>query len=167
MADPEPHLVALRRHAEDLRDGTHGGAGPRAAKERLFLRAVEFVDPVARQVLTEVNDALLDGTGDVDDAGMRRSGDGSLTREWTLTWPEQRDRGIPPVTISAWFGGGFHHPHLRGATVHDWPLNVYDEMDARALLPMLRGIVAADVHNLIFQADWRIIPVVRLRRGHV
>jgi hypothetical protein len=96
------HLVALRRHCEDLRDATR----------------------------------------------------------WRLTWPEQRDRGIAPVTLTAWFGSGFHHPHLRGATVHDWPLNVYDEADARDLVPLLRGIVAADVHNLVFQADWRIIPAV-------
>jgi hypothetical protein len=26
---------------------------------------------------------------------------------------------------------------------------------------VLRSIVAADVHNLIFQADWQIIPAVR------
>ena len=160
MDDAEPHLVALRRHAEDLRDGTHGGAGPRAEKERLFQQAVEFLDPVARQALREVNDSLLDGTGEIGDVGVQRSVDGSLTREWTLSWPEQRGRGIAPVTISAWFGGAFHHPHLRGATVQNWALNVYDEADASAVLPVLRGIVAADVHNLIFQADWRIIPAV-------
>ena len=161
MNADEPHLVALRRHAEDLRDRTHGGAGPRAEKERLFQRAVEFLDPVARQALTEVNDTLLEGTGEIGDIGVQRSADGSLTRDWTLSWPEQRERGIAPVTISAWFGAGFHHPHLRGANVHDWALNVYDETDAQALLPTLRGIVAADVHNLIFQADWQIIPAVR------
>jgi hypothetical protein len=161
MNDAEPHLVALRRHAEDLRDETHGGAGPREDKERLFQRAVELLDPVARQALEEVNEALLEATGELADTGVQRSDDGSVNRDWTLSWPAQRDRGIPPVTISAWFGGGFHHPHLRGATVHDWPLNVYDRSDAEAILPMLRGIVTADVHNLIFQADWRIIPAVR------
>lgn len=161
MDDAEPHLVALRRHAEDLRDGTHGGAAARAEKERLFQRAVELLDPVVREALIEVDDTLLEGTGEIGDAGMQRSADGSLARDWTLSWPEQRDSGIPPVTISAWFGGSFHHPHLRGATVHDWPLNVYDETDAQAVLPMLRGIVTGDLHNLIFQADWRIIPVVR------
>lgn len=161
MDDAKPHLRALRRHAEDLRDGTHGGAGPRPDKERLFQRAVDLLDPVARQALTEVNAILLEGTGEIGDAGTQRSADGSLTRDWTLSWPEQRDRGIPPVTISAWFGAAFHHPHLRGATVHDWALNVYDETDAQAQLPTLRAIAAADVHNLIFQADWRIIPAVR------
>lgn len=159
MDDAEPHLVALRRHAEDLRDRTHAG-GPRAEKELVFQRALEFLDPVARQVLTEVDETLLESTGEIGDTGVTRSAEGSLTRDWTLSWPEQRDAGIAPVTISAWFGSGFHHPHLRGATVHDWPLSVYDQTDAQALVPMLRAIVTADVHNLIFQADWSIIPAV-------
>jgi hypothetical protein len=154
------HLVALRRHCEDLRDGTHGGVADRSDKERLFRRAVELVDPVARQALTEVNEFLLDRTGTLGDTGLQRDDDGTLARDWTLSWAEQRERGIAPVTITAWFGGGFHHPHLRGATVHDWPLNVYDEAAADELLPVLRGIVGADVHNLVFQADWRIIPAV-------
>jgi hypothetical protein len=155
------HLVALRRHCEDLRDGTHGGVAPRAEKERLFERAVELIDPVARQTLTEIDDALLERSGRIGDDGLIRSRDGTVSRTWMLTWPEQRDRNLDPVTLAAWFGGGFHHPHLRGATVHDWPLNVYDEQDARDLLPVLRGIVTADLHNLVFQADWRIIPAVR------
>lgn len=160
MDATEPHLVALLRHAEDLRDGTHAGARPREEKERHFAAAVDFLDPVARQALTEINDGLLEKTGELDDTGLQRDDDGTLRRDWTLSWPAQRDRGIAPVTISAWFGAQFHHPHLRGATVHDWPLNVYDAAEAADLLPVLRGIVTADVHNLIFQADWRIIPAV-------
>jgi hypothetical protein len=159
--DAPAHLVALRRHCEDLRDGTHGGVADRPDKERLFRAAAEFLDPVARRALTEVNETLLEGDGTIGDDGVERGGDGTLTRRWTLSWPEQRERGLAPVSLTAWFGGGFHHPHLRGATVHDWPLNVYDESDAHDLLPVLRAIVTADVHNLIFEADWRIIPAVR------
>lgn len=155
------HLVALRRHCEDLRDGTHAGVADRAGKERVFERTVELLDPVARQTLAEVDEFLLKHGGEIRDDGLERTGDGTLSRSWRLSWPEQRERGIAPVTLTAWFGGRFHHPHLRGGTVHDWPLNVYDETDARDLVPVLRGIVAADVHNLIFQADWRIIPAVR------
>jgi hypothetical protein len=154
------HLVALRRHCEDLRDGTHAGVADRADKERMFRRALDLLDPVARQALGEVDEALLEHTGEIRDDGLEHTGDGTLSRSWRLSWPQQRERGIAPVTLTAWFGGGFHHPHLRGGTVHDWALNVYDEPDARGLLPVLRGIVAADVHNLIFQADWRIIPAV-------
>jgi hypothetical protein len=152
------HLVALRRHCEDLRDGTHAGVADRADKEQVFRRTVELLDPVARQTLDEVDHALLDRSGDIQDDGLERADDGTLSRSWRLTWPRQRDRGIAAVGLTAWFGSGFHHPHLRGATVHDWALNVYDESDAHDLIPVLRGIVAADLHNLIFQADWRIIP---------
>jgi hypothetical protein len=154
------HLVALRRHCEDLRDGTHAGVADRADKERVFQRTVELLDPVARQALAEADRFLLEGSGEIHDDGLERTRDGTLSQSWRLSWPEQRERGIPPVTLTAWFGGGFHHPHLRGATVHDWALNVYDESDAQELIPVLRGIVAADIHNLIFQADWRIIPAV-------
>jgi hypothetical protein len=161
MDDAQAHLIALRRHAEDLRDRTHGGAGPRPEKEQLFVHAADWIDPFVRQALTELDDALLEGSGEIGDTGTQRSADGSVSRDWTLSWPEQRSRGIPPVTISAWFGGGFHHPHLRGGTVENWALNVYEQAEAQALLPVLRSIVAADVHNLIFQADWQIIPAVR------
>src|SRR6266850_1625106 len=53
--------------------------------------------------------------------------------------------------------GGFHHPHLRGTTVHDWPLNVFSEEDASAQLPILRAIASSDLHNLVFRADYRIV----------
>lgn len=155
------HLLALQRHVEDLRDGTHGGAEPRAEKEALFERAVEWLGPVVQRVLGEVDEALLLSTGEVADTGLQREDDGTLARTWTLHWPEQVRRGVPPVTIRAWFGGGFHHPHVRGATVHDWPFNVYAEDDALDLLPVLRSVVVADLHNLVFEADWRIIPSAR------
>jgi hypothetical protein len=160
--DVPAHLVALRRHSEDLRDRTHGGVVTRGDKEQLFEHALELLDPVARQALAEADEHLLEGTGEILDSGVHRDGDGTLSRTWSLTWPEQRDRGISPVELITWFGGAFHHPHLRGATVRDWAFNVYAESDARDLLPVLRAVVAADVHNLIFLADWRIIPAMRL-----
>jgi hypothetical protein len=64
------------------------------------------------------------------------------------------------VTIRAHYGAGFHHPHLRGATVGEWPLNVFTAEDATAVLPILRAIVTADLHNLVFQRDYRIVPAV-------
>jgi hypothetical protein len=158
-SDPVPaHLLALLRHVEDLRDGTHGGAGARADKEAVFVRAVDWLAPVARRVLEEVDEMVLLSSGQIADSEVQREKDGTLSRSWTLGWPEQAERGVAPVTLRAWFGSGFHHPHVRGATVHDWPLNVYDANDALDLVPVLRGIVTADLHNLVFEADWRIIP---------
>jgi hypothetical protein len=152
------HIEALRRHFADLRDGTHGDVRSREDKERLFAEAVTLLDPYARQVLEEIDRELLLGTGTVNATGVIPAPDGGVVADWTLSWPEQRRENIDPVTVSAYYGRGFHHPHLRGATVGHWPLNVFDAEQAAAELPVLRAIAAADVHNLVFQRDYRIIP---------
>jgi hypothetical protein len=157
---PAPaHLRGLLRHFADLRDGTHGeSAVTREDKERLFSTAVKLLDLFARQALAEMNEALLLGTGIVTATGVIESVDGGLAATWTLGWPEQEQAGIPPVTLRAFYGRGFHHPHLRGGTVGDWPLNVFSDADAAAELPTLRAIAAAELHNLVFQRDYRIVP---------
>jgi hypothetical protein len=116
--------------------------------------------PVARQVLDEINTRLLLETGKVVATGLHRGADGSLSASWELTWLEQKTAGVAPVTIYAYYGTGFLHPHLRGATVRDWPLNVFTIQDAADLLPIMRAIATSDLHNLVFQADYRIIPAV-------
>jgi hypothetical protein len=154
------HLTALIRHFSDLRDGIHGGSVSRPGKEAHFAHAVELLEPVARQALDEINAHLLLGTGRIAASGLEREADGSVHATWRLTWPEQEEAGVAPVTLCAYFGIGFHHPHLRGATVRDWPLNVFTSEDAAGLLPTLRAIATGDLHNLVFQADYRIIPAV-------
>ena len=163
---PRP-TSALLRHFADLRDGTHGGARSRRDKERLFAAAVPLLDPYARQALDEINTDLLLETGQVTATGVRRSTDGGTHAMWTLSWPEQQAAGIKPVVIRAYFGLGFAHPHLQGATVGDWPLNVFDDEQAAAELPTLRAIAAADIHNLVFQVggDIRIIPATVIERN--
>jgi hypothetical protein len=158
MDESRPGYTAeLLRHFADLRDGVHGNAVLRQDKEQLFAKAVPLLDPYARQALTEINDDLLLRTGEIQSTGVR-STKGGIDAIWALTWPEQRDAGISPVTLHAFYGAGFHHPHLRGGTVGDWPLNVFTEEQATAKLATLREIAAADVHNLVFQRDYRIIP---------
>ena len=158
---PSRHLRALLRHFTDLRDGTHGdGAVSRADKEQFFIAAVDYLAPYARQALDEMNDALLLASGTVAACGASRSPEGDVTAVWTLSWPEQKQAGIPPVTLEAFFGRGFHHPHLRGATVGVWPLNIFSDADAADELPTLRAIAAADLHNLVFQRDYRIVPAI-------
>jgi hypothetical protein len=39
-----------------------------------------------------------------------------------------------------------------------WPLNVFDDEDAAAELPTLRTIASARLHNLVFQANYLIVP---------
>ena len=158
VAEDASGVDALLRHFADLRDRNHGGATSRAGKEEKFAAAVALIGPYAEQVLAELNEAALLGTGRIEASGVRASADGGREALWTLSWPEQRDAGVDPITIDATYGRGFHHPHLRGATVGTWPLNVLDDEQARAELPVLRAIAAADLHNLVFQRDFRIVP---------
>jgi hypothetical protein len=104
-----------------------------------------------------LNDDLLLGQGQIVASGFTRGAEG-VAASWGLSWAEQGAAGINPVAIRAHYGQGFHHPHLSGATVGDWPLNVFDAAQAEAELPTMRAIIAADLHNLVFQADFRIIP---------
>jgi hypothetical protein len=160
MESPRLEYTAeLLRHFTDLRDGTHGGAISRQDKERLFAAAVTLLDPHARQPLNEINTDLLLGTGEVTATGVRRRGDG-LDAIWALSWPEQKAARISPVIIRAYYSAGAHHPHLQAGTAGDWPLNVFDEGQAAAQLPTLRAMASADLHNLVFQRDYRIIPAI-------
>jgi hypothetical protein len=155
------------RHFADLRDGTHGGARSRRDKEHLFGQAVALLDAPARQALTELNrDVLLD-TGELKATGVRHSADGGVNAAWTLSWPEQQAAGLDPIVIRATYGASFHHPHLQGGTLGDWPLNVFNEDQATAELPTLRAIASADIHNLVFQleGDVRIIPAMWTQNG--
>jgi len=155
------YITSLIRHFEDLRDGTHGGSASRKDKEDHFEKAVRLIAPVARQVLTEMNMSLLLGTGQLTETGLQHTSDEGLNATWTLSWPEQRGAGVQAIVLQAYFGGGFHHPHLRGTTVRDWPLNVFSDEDAADQLPILRAIASSDLHNLVYRADYRIIPAVR------
>ncbi len=160
MDSPRPEYTAeLLRHFADLRDGTHGGVASRQDKERLFASAVSLLDPHARRPLDEINMDLLLGTGEVAATGVRR-GQGGVEAIWALSWPEQRATGINPIIIRAYYGVAAHHPHLQAGTAGDWPLNVFDEKQAVAQLPTLRAMASADLHNLVFQRDYRIIPAI-------
>jgi len=161
------HLQGLLRHFADLRDGTHGnGAVTRADKDKLFHAAVSFLDRYARQALSELNETLLLASGSISATGVTRTHSGDLSAVWALGWPEQEREGIPPITLEAFFGHNFHHPHLRGATLGDWPLNVFSDADAAAELPTLRAIASADLHNLVFQRDYRIVPATTRGEDH-
>jgi hypothetical protein len=153
-------VSALLRHFADLRDGTHGGVRSRPGKERRFAATVSLLEPHARQALEEINTALLLGTGELTATGLRNSLSAETDALWELSWAEQQAAGIKPIVIRAYFGAGFLHPHLQSATVGDWPLNVFDDEQAAAELPIMRAMAAADLHNLVFQlgGDVRIVP---------
>jgi hypothetical protein len=163
--DVPAYVRALMRHFVDLRDQTHGGSSGRHDKEQHFARAVELLYPMATQVLREMNTLLLLESGRITGSGLQRTPDGSLVASWALSWPEQSSAGISPVVLMAYCGIGFHHPHLRGATVGDWPLNIFTRSDAADQLHLLRAIASAELHNLVFQAAYTIVPAVSRRRN--
>jgi hypothetical protein len=70
------------RHFVDLRDNTHGGSTSRDAKEGHFAHAVELLEPVASQVLREMNTSLLLESGRITATGLRRAPDGGLVASW-------------------------------------------------------------------------------------
>lgn len=154
------YITALQRHFEDLRDGTHGHRHTRRDKEAVFAATVDLLAPYADQVLQELNTHLLLGQGTVKATGLATGRNGGLAATWALTWDQQRMAGIAPVTLHAFYGNTFHHPHLRGATNGEWPLNVFTPRDAAAEVPTMRAIAAGDLHNLVFQADYRIVGAV-------
>jgi hypothetical protein len=133
----------------------------RADRPSSLMGAAAFavLDSHARQPLHEMNRHLLLGTGEVTTTGVRSRGDG-VDAVWALSWPEQRATGINPIIIRAFYSAGAHHPHLQGGTVGNWALNLFDEEQAAAELPTLRAIASADIHNLVFQRDYRIIPAM-------
>jgi hypothetical protein len=155
MAESAVHayITSLIRHFANLRDGTHGGSASRKHKEAHFEKAVQLPAPVPRQVLREMNTSVLLETGQVTQKGLRRTADRGLIASWALSWPEQQAAGVEPIALQAYFGGSFHHPHLRGTTVHDWPLNVFSDKDAAAQLSLLRAIASSDLHNLVYRAE--------------
>jgi hypothetical protein len=93
-------------------------------------------------------------------AAWERRRDDGVDAVWALSWPEQRATGINPIITRAFYSARAHHPHLQGGTVGDWALNLFDEEQAAAELPNLRAIASADIHNLVFQRDYRIIPAI-------
>lgn len=153
-----PHVSALLRHFADLKNGTHGGRRTRAEKEHLFAQTVEMLDAPARKALEELNVFLLLNTGTVAATGVVRTADAGVEARWTLSWPEQERVAVEPVTLRAHYGRSFHHPHLGGATAGEWPLNVFTAEEGAAQLPVMRAIVTADLHNLVYQRDYRIVP---------
>jgi hypothetical protein len=153
-----PGTEDLFRHLDDLRTNSYEGAGPRAEREEVFRRATALLDPVVTAILEEADAAVLDGTGEVAREPAAGDGRGGQVARWSLSWPAQRDLGVDPVTVVAWFGATFTHGHLAGASLGHWPLQVTDAADAERQAPTVRAIVEAELHQRVFDAsNWRVI----------
>lgn len=168
----QPKLNAIRaedllRHLQDLRTGTYEGEKSRNAKEALYRRGIDLLTPIAKAILEEANTLFLDGAGEIQTIGPEDDGSGGLETRFELTWPEQREaqvmRGqhkpLEPVRIVVNYSQNFLHPHLAGSNVGYWPFQVTNEADVERQRGILTAIVELELHQRIFETDWRILPV--------
>jgi hypothetical protein len=162
---PPDRRQDLFRHLEDLRSDSYEGATDRADREARFERAVGLMDPVVRRVLEETNATFLDGTGTVERRAVTVEAGSDALAAWEMSWPEQRRTanvrsggGVGPIQVVALFAAGFTHPHLRGSSAGNWPLQVVNEADAERQEPIVRAIVEAELHERVFEGTWRIVP---------
>jgi hypothetical protein len=163
----------FRRHVADLQIRGYEGRISRADRDAMFRGSFALLDPLALQVLQEMNDGLLGGSGDIEVRPPQPDGTGGTAGSWSLSWPLQRsarnrltETPLLPVTIGAVFPEEWTHAHL-AARVHagihgliGWPLQVVNTTDARRQVWILRAIAEAELHDRIYEADvnWRIIP---------
>src|SRR5690242_3136717 len=160
----------LMRHLEDLVTRQYEGAVSWVDRVAVFVRAVELLDPVVREVFTEANATFLEGTGKITRYSVEDS-DGSVGEHWELSWPRQREavsrHGGPvgPVQVIAWFRRSFNHAHLRGSTAGDWPLQVTTTDDATRQFPIVRAIVEAELHQKVYEGRYPVMPVAVRKYG--
>ena len=170
MSHPIPSTVRaddLLRHLQDLRSGTYEGAMSRGAKEAVYRQGITLLRPVAVEILEEANTLFLHGTGNVQVIGPQEDASGGLVTRFELSWPQQRAarvmRGpngpLQPVRLVVNYSQGFHHPHLSGSTAGFWPFQVTSAADARRQKGILAAIVELELHQRIFETDWRILPI--------
>jgi hypothetical protein len=172
MNHPNPTTIRaddLLRHLQDLRTGAYEGARTRSAKEALYRRGVEFLTPIAATILEEANTLFLHGTGNVHIIGPEDDGLGGLVTRFELSWPEQRAAqdthepygSLKPVCIVVNYSQDFLHPHLSGSDAGYWPFQVTSEADAERQRGVLAAIVELELHQRVFETDWRILPISR------
>ncbi len=162
----------LRRHLFDLESDAFEGARERGDRNDVFARAFELLTPVATSVLEDFNMHVLAGKGQISTHFPRERDGLGLFGTWECTWPEQREARsrfdgspIPPLELQAFFPGDFTHGHLMiGRPFHEdhpvscWFMQVIDEHDAARQRHALEAICETQVHEMIFTANWRIIP---------
>lgn len=152
--------IDFRRHLEDLRLGSYEGTEERTDKERVFRKATELLAPVTCGVLDDFNRLMLSGSGDIEDTKALYSEDGTLYREWHLSWPGQRSarrridgsKPIEPIIVRAHFPPGWTHGHLSGSKAGNWPLQILTEADANRQALIIWAIAEAEFHERIFES---------------
>jgi hypothetical protein len=65
------------------------------------------------------------------------------------------------VSIVVSYPQRFLHPHLSGSAAGFWPFQVTSEADAERQRSILAVIVELELHQRVFETDWRILPVAQ------
>jgi len=147
-----------------------GAVGPE--REARYRAAFDLLSIPATGVLSDINELLLGGAGDISVQPPGPDGHGGLIGSWMLSWPALREarsrmtgKVLSPVTISAVWPAGFVHPHLvAGGAVNPraespvaWPMQVASAEEAAQQESLLWAIATAEVHNRIYQSSWRVV----------
>lgn len=156
----------LLRHLKDLHTGTYEGVQERKAKEEIYHQGIRLLTPVALAVLQEANGMFLENTGDIHIVGPERDDSEGLVTRFELSWPEQRaasynSRPLQPISIVVDYSQNFLHPHLAGSGAGYWPFQVTSEADTERQKSILAAIVELEIHQRIFETNWRILPLTR------
>jgi len=155
----------MTRHLDDLRTGSYEGAKTREEREAVFRAAVELVSGAVLDALDEANSWLLDRQGTVTFTDVGPDGADGVTAVWELRWPAQEDTSgrlrpgpVEPVQVTAIFPARWTHGHLRGRRLGNWPLQVTSAADAASLKPIIGAIIAAELHEVIYESaiTWRV-----------
>ena len=161
------------RHLADLRAMTYEGAVGREAQQRTFQEATRLLGPVVEEVLGELNERLLLGSGTISRDTADSQGDGAAVA-WSLSWPDQRaaivratGEPLAPISVVARLRPSHIHGHLGGSYFGDWPLQIVSAEDARRQAPVVLAIAEAELHQRIFDAggNWRLVPAYCERIG--
>jgi DNA-binding IclR family transcriptional regulator len=163
----------LMRHLADLRAMTYEGAVGRESQQRTFQEAVRLLGPVVDEVLGELNERLLLGSGEITRQTSDSQSDGAAVA-WSLTWPDQRaaivratGEPLQPISVVARLRPSHIHGHLGGSYFGDWPMQIVGPEDARRQATIVLAIAEAELHQRIFDAggNWRLVPAYCERIG--
>lgn len=163
----------LMRHLADLRAVAYEGAAGRDGQLQMFRAAANYLSPVVEEILGELNERLLLGSGATtrDEAGSEADG-AAVT--WSLSWPDQREaivratgKPLEPIAVVARLRPTHIHGHLGGSYFGDWPMQIISADDARRQAPIVLAIVEAELHQRVFEAggNWRLVPAYCQRIG--
>jgi len=156
---PRPQPISpVHPSFRDLRTGqTTQRPAIREGKEAHFAKPFKFwlsSPPGAQPKRTR---ACCSNTGKLTETGLRRTADGGLNASGSLTGPEHAPPGSSRIVLEAYFGAGFHHPHLRERRSRLAAERVH-RGGRRGPSPVLRAIAWRSAQRGCFSRDYRIVP---------